>query len=295
MSQTQLRPLGFGEILDGAFTLYRRHFLVLFITTLIPLAPFGLMYARLLAGGAMTDPAAANAMLGMLFLLGLVSMVFIGVVFGALTRQTAQAYTGGRVSIGDGFVSGLRALLPMVVAGILMYIAMFVLFMIVAFGAGIVAGLFGLANSIIGVVIGGLFGLVAAILAIAFLASFFAVLPVIVVERKGPIAALTRSWALARGGRLRIVGVFFVSWLITTLPVLGIMLAIGTAAALVDPTQYAAMTTTQLYLQQAISTLSGSLTLPFTMACLVLLYFDRRIRSEGYDLEVATAALTPSP
>ena len=39
MSFSHLRPLGFGELLDGAFTLYRRHFPSLVLTALLLLGP----------------------------------------------------------------------------------------------------------------------------------------------------------------------------------------------------------------------------------------------------------------
>ena len=62
MPYTHIRPLEFGEVLDGAFALYRRHFVDFFLTALIPLAPFGIFYARLMADGAAFDPTAGDAM-----------------------------------------------------------------------------------------------------------------------------------------------------------------------------------------------------------------------------------------
>ena len=39
MSHPQLRPLTFGEILDGTFALYRRNFLDFFLASLVPFVP----------------------------------------------------------------------------------------------------------------------------------------------------------------------------------------------------------------------------------------------------------------
>ncbi|HEU0079725.1 MAG TPA: hypothetical protein VFQ76_18850, partial [Longimicrobiaceae bacterium] len=47
MSVSHLRPLSFGEILDGAFALYRRNFVVFVTTALVPLLPGVLLLAVL--------------------------------------------------------------------------------------------------------------------------------------------------------------------------------------------------------------------------------------------------------
>ena len=43
MSFSQLRPLSLGEMLDGAFTIYRRQFASLFLTALAPQLPMILL------------------------------------------------------------------------------------------------------------------------------------------------------------------------------------------------------------------------------------------------------------
>ena len=60
MSLSQLRPLAFGEILDGAFALYRRHFSVFVPTSLLAHAPLMLLWA---AYAAMGGDASSNAAL----------------------------------------------------------------------------------------------------------------------------------------------------------------------------------------------------------------------------------------
>ena len=291
MPYTHIRPLEFGEVLDGAFALYRRHFVDFFLTALIPLAPFGIFYARLMADGAAFDPTAGDAMTGLAGALSLVSVLVMLVVFGALAHQAAQAYTGAEVSIGDGFGFGLRKTVPLMVTSIVSMIILIVVWMALGVGVVFVVGVLSVFSTAAAVLVGVVTGLAAVVLSGAVFASLFAVGTAVVIEGAGPFAAVRRSWRLARGARGRIVGVLFVSWLITALATFGVMVALGFGQAIIDPESVAQLTTSQLYLQQAVSTLVGALTFPFSVACMVLLYFDRRVRTEGYDVEAATEAL----
>jgi hypothetical protein len=54
------------------------------------------------------------------------------------------------------------------------------------------------------------------------------------------------------------------------------------------------LTTTQLYIQHVSTTLVNALTTPYVVGVLVLLYYDRRVRREGYYVELAAAALSPT-
>ncbi|HEX6937955.1 MAG TPA: hypothetical protein VF158_00985 [Longimicrobiales bacterium] len=291
MSPVQLRPMGIGEILDGTFSLYRKHFALFFLTALIPFAPLIPLYATVLDPAALADPDAAQAATGTMVLLGLVSSIGTVVAMGALTHNASQAFTGGPVSFGSGFARGLRALFPLIGATIVIYIAV-----------GAVGAVFAIAAPLVAAAAGDLPGAARVLLAIAavvliillfigLLTSIFAVVPAVVVERKGPIGALARSWQLARGARTRILVIFVVCWLITSLPLLGVMVALGLGTAMLDPDAAATMTTGQLYLEQSATILTGALTFPFFIACLVLTYYDRRIRAEGYDVQLATAAI----
>ena len=67
MNQPLLRPLGFGEILDGAFTLYRRNFPTFALTSLVGMgivmvgfAVFGGSLLIAAAGGMGNGGAAAG-------------------------------------------------------------------------------------------------------------------------------------------------------------------------------------------------------------------------------------------
>lgn len=295
MSDSNLRPLGFGEILDGAFTLYRRNFVTFALTALIPTALMMVvlvfmgvgMLASLASGDAMTI---VSSFLG----IGLVVTLLVGLLFlamyGALTRQASQSYTGHPTSVADGFSAGARSALPMLGSTVVAVILFFIAIMAV----GIVIGIF---TAMVGAMGIGILTVLVTILAFCAMAAvylggialLFAVLPAIVVEGKGPIDAISRSIDLARGALGRVVGLMLVTMVITYLPIMAVMLLTGSFAQITNPGTVP--TTGQFAVQQVLSMGVGVLTTPFMVAVIVLLYYDRRVRTEALDVQMLTDRL----
>jgi hypothetical protein len=117
----------------------------------------------------------------------------------------------------------------------------------------------------------------------------FAVAPAVIVERAGPLEALERSVTLARGALGRVIGLMLVTILITYLPVMGVMAVTGGFAQLANPE--AVPSGAQFITQQVLSMGVGILTTPFMVAVIVLLYFDRRVRTEALDVQMMTDSL----
>jgi hypothetical protein len=294
MAIPSLRPLGFGEILDGAFSLYRRNFGPFVLTALVPsiaLLAGGLLYAFALGdylrqGG---DPAtAAAAILGPFLLF----IVFAGlatlVSWGALTRQAAQAFTGAPVSVPDGLKAGLRAVPSMLGAAFFAGVGTAV----VVVAAGIIGAMFIMVLGAIGVIVMTIAILAAYMLAITIFAG---VAPAIVVERKGPLSALTRSFDLVKGALWRTMGLVVVSVLIAYLPVIAVAFVTGSAGMMLNPTSAAAMPgANALIAQQVLGWIATVLTTPFMVSVFVLTYFDRRVRTEALDVQVMTDSLAPA-
>ena len=288
MSLQNFRPLAFGEILDGAFSLYRRNFGTFALTAVLPVAAITIAFAMAggasamaVAGGDFT--AAAAGTMGAFGLAMLVTAVASCVMWAGLTHEASEAYHGRPVTVGDGVQAGLRAFLPLVGAGIVFFIA----FMIGAFAVAMVAGIL---MAILGPVIGGVLmvGLIVAYYLGVF-ALMFAVVPAVVVERKGPIDALARSIELAKGAIGRVIGAMFVILIISYLPVLAItmggVMMMGGGAAAAEPSLAATL------VQSVLTMLASILTTPFMVAAVVLLYFDRRVRTEALDVQMAADSL----
>lgn len=262
MLPAQLRPLTLGEILDAAFALYRRHFSTFFLTAVLPMLPVVAFWAAfpLFARGN-PEQVAELANLGG-WLLAPYTIPATLLIWGALLHQLSRVYLGSPTSIREGYHRGVRRLLPLL-------------------GATLLAA----------VLIG--FGLILLVIpGILLLIMFFAVGPVVVIEGRGPIEALGRSRELARGAWGRIFGVLVLLFLITALPTFALTAAMGVGVAASGSGAIAAMESPWLFTAfQAFSVLISALTTPFMSAGLVLLYYDRRVRSEALDVELAAEGL----
>lgn len=297
MTMPALRPLGFGEILDRAFTLYRRN-LVLFLGTSLLLSMGVFIGVILLIGMGGVVMSVMPGVLGW----GAMALMVVGagalatIPWGALARQASQTYTGQRTSLGDGAEAGGRAAMTLLGAGLVAALSVGVLMFLVglvSYFLNLLAAGPGLAS--VSVVVGfvTVVGTIAAFVAVASL--YFGVLPAVVVEDKGPLEAVSRSLELAQGALPRIAGTMVVSLLIVYLPLVAVGVATGLFAA--TSTQ-PGMGTPQLFavvLQLGLNLLIPVLTTPFLVNVMVVLYYDRRVRSEALDVQMVTERLGLAP
>ena len=272
MAFSQLRPLSLGEVLDGAFTIYRRQFVSLFLTALLPQLPMiVLMALYYLFLGSVTRPAGPDlsATMGitvMLVALVLLPLAIIGsfTAIGGVTFQVARAYTGKPVSTGEAIRRGFQRSLPMT-------------------GAYLVVGIM------------SMFGLLAFIIGFFVVwVSAFAVAPAVVLERRGPIEAISRSWEMVKGAWGEVFLVIFIASMIATLPGSAVgMLAMvgGLVISGGDPDTLMAAQA----VGQVLSQLTRTLTIPFSLGATVLLYYDRRVRTEAPDVQMMAESLPQAP
>ena len=106
--------------------------------------------------------------------------------------------------------------------------------------------------------------------------------PVVVLEEVGAMEALSRAWFLTRGYRLRIAGLLFVCLILILIPYLA-LLALGGALSATLPIWIA-----------VVALLGRLLLTPILYCLLTLLYYDLRVRKEGFDLEMLAASLQPA-
>ncbi len=268
MAFSQLRPLGIGEILDGSFTLYRRHFVSMFLTALIPQIPlvvwsgiygFWASGVSSLTGGIPTLGGGSGALLVAVLVLSPVVLLSTVVAFGAVVFQFSRAYTGTPVGTREALRRGMKQVLPLTAALIVAWLM---------------------------VVMGFIFCVVPGIMAAL---ACFAVVPAVVLERRGPIEAIERSFQLIRNAWLEVFLVVLVVWLITTLPgmAVGMLSLVGVVVAKGDPQAAAGIQAGT----QVLSALVRTLTIPFSLGCTVLLYYDRRVRTEALDVQMMAESL----
>ncbi|MGV9252805.1 glycerophosphoryl diester phosphodiesterase membrane domain-containing protein [Streptomyces sp. NPDC003697] len=308
-----LRPLGLGEILDGAVSTMRTYWrtvlgislVVAVITEITVVLVQGLALDNLRTGN-LSDPNATPGEVGRAMAesvaesvagsgaVSLISLIGTVAATALLTTVTSRAVLGRPVTLGEAWRDARPQVLRLF--GLLM--------LLILIGAGVTAvgALPGILVAVSGEVVdgvglallGGLGGLVVALwLGVRLsLAS-----PALMLEKQGIKKALGRSVKLVRGSWWRIFGIELLAGLITFLISVIIVIPFSRVAAassgiglgsFVDGS--ARFGWTYLVISGIGSVIASTITFPISAGVTVLLYIDRRIRREGLDLELARAA-----
>jgi hypothetical protein len=276
-----LQPLSMSQLLDRAIRLYRNNFLIfvgIVAIAQIPATLVSIIGVWLAPTPTLAfDPAATVTDIWLqtlessgfgnnpwVWLGRLVTLLLVQLATAAMTKAVAENYLGHKIGLFDAYrkigQSGIALLLATFI-GIFFVIALLIWWVIVPC-LGWFTGL--------GMVF--FFGLVVLPL----------VAPVIVLERRGAMAGLQRAWDLARRriwwlvGFMLLLGLF--GQLVVTGPaLLSVFIIQGTVGSGLDAT-------TSTLIQQVISLLLNLIYLPLQLTCVTLLYFDVRVRTEGFDL-----------
>jgi hypothetical protein len=284
MPVPNLRPLGFGEILDSAFSLYRRNLTTFFLTALLPVAALvagGAIMAVLMGTGS--DAVAAVGAFGLVILL----LLSVMVQWGALVHQASQSFIAQPVDLKEAVRTGTRSMFTLFGAVFVHNIGM----SIVVVGGVLVMALVGTVVGALGVpalavVLGAgmIFGFVfvyvggAAVLAGAG--------PAVIVEGKGPVEALSRSLELLRGAFWRTAGLVMVTATIVYLPIVAVVFASGLSKG-GSGAEGGAAEAWAGFAMLAV----GIAAAPFIASVFVLAYYDRRVRTEALDVQLMTESL----
>lgn len=179
MSTFQLRPLGFGETLDAAFTIYRRWFLTLFLAALLPSV---LVIAYWLLIASLAGTGAETTVLGLADLVLVYQLIVSPVAWAASIYLVGRAVRSESLSIGAAYRHALWRLPAFAAALLLGAVIIGLASVLVLVPASLLVLAAGLASS--AVIIG--LGFVLPIVPASLLAIMcFAVLAVIVIEGKG--------------------------------------------------------------------------------------------------------------
>ncbi|MEN6576255.1 MAG: hypothetical protein ABFD90_07925 [Phycisphaerales bacterium] len=266
MDAMQLEPMSVGGILDGAFTLYRRNFLR-FITIVaiiqVPLSLITLLWATMMLRGVPNTLEDGDDMrLLLLSTVGRIVILFTAIVGnalcqGTLTRSVSEAYLGHETTVGQTYRSVLPKLVTLIGASLLV---------------GLVTGL----GFMLLVVPGVIFAL-----------WFFVTTPSIVVENHRATAGMSRSKALISGNLGKAFAVGFLATAIAFI----IMVPISTAAGLASKMLFANTPLLALFFRQFAALIGEVLAAPIPAAAAILLYYDLRIRKEGFDLQMLSQSM----
>lgn len=291
-----LHPLTLGDILDGAFKLYRGTFAQVALAVVVV---FGLLQlvtslgVRSLEAGFTFDPATSPESLGdvipvgALVVLGLsvlATLLVTPLVNGAVTWIAARYDLGEEPTWTDAYRAAARRFGALLGATVLTALLALGAFLVAVIVIGIPVALIGQASVPAAVILGVLAFLVIGIpLALIVAAVFYVIVPVIVLEDVGPVQALRRSYRLLRPQLLRVVGIVFVAGLLV-----GIVQAVIGGA-------FAALSFVAGPASWLVDTIGGTaaqlIAIPVAANIALLLYVDARIRREGFDIELLAEGL----
>jgi hypothetical protein len=259
---TQLRPLGLGEILDAAFKIYRTHFKTLALCVLVVAVPLTILAVLVQASAAdnafdptptaaQTDARFSGAGIAGFAGSALLAALATLLATAACTRAIAGAYLGEQVSWRESIRYAGRKLVPLIVLAILVALAS--------------------ALGVIVLFVGAIFVFVRTVVST----------PVLLVEDVGPGAAFKRSWSLVGGRWWATFATVLIVYIITA--VVGGILQVALIVPLLGGSGSELLGAVLTGLAQV---LTNVVTLPLTAGVITLIYFDLRVRKEGFDLEL---------
>jgi hypothetical protein len=297
-----LRPLGIAEILDGAIANIRHNpravlGLSLVITTVVQvLQSLGTYF--LIGDGARDEITAAPVMrsLGAQFTLSALGLLMSGyavlLLAGMLGPAVGRTLFGLPTSLRQVW-HDTRSSLPRLfgVTTLIMTISVPTMMLPIAPFVLLAATNGPASTGLTAAVIAGVIGFPVGLCLLIWLYVLFVLAtPAVVIERQGVFAALARAQRLVRGRWWRMCGVLLLTLLITIFMGFFALRVPFVVAELVlfgaEPTGAAAVV--QLAVDTAGRIVSWTLTSPFDAGVIALLYVDRRMRREGFDLELQT-------
>lgn len=287
---SDFRARSSAEILDAAFEIYRRHFAIFFavgVASALPMAlvqysSLTLSHAAAGQSAAATSPMAAMsiasiAAVQVAFVIAWAVMLFLAPFADAASAvTTARAYRGESVELADA----LRASFAKPVAVLLTYWARYFIIFGVAMAAMLVIGILVAVAKVVGLFLAVPLIVGVMVMTVIVWVRYFAVIPVLMVEGTPVADTMSRSRFLSDGEGFRII--FLVGGTIFLAGTLALILG-GIAGALISGVVGAVL---YLFCIAVVN--------QFPSVVLTLLYFDLRIRKEGYDIELLAGSLAPT-
>lgn len=252
-----LGPRKFGDILGETFRIYGRNFLKLL--AIVAIVEVILVVVGIFAGIFSLQQPIAGGDIESLIISVVIFLVAVIVAYplmaGALIHAVSEQYLRQKISIGQAYRFAWRRFGAILGAWILAFLA--------------VAGIIAICISVVIFSwVGWICVVVGSVAAIYLIVGWIFLCQAALLEGLGPIAALSRSWALVKGNWWRVFGIMLVVSLIAV--------AIGAILGLIPVVG---------------ETIGNILVAPITMTSATLLYYDLRVRKEGYSLEALVEEL----
>ncbi|KAA0085686.1 hypothetical protein CIW52_07355 [Mycolicibacterium sp. P9-64] len=301
-----LRPLGLSDIFNGAIAYVRMNpKATLGLTTAVvviaqicalvlqigPLAAAGGLNALGQGGGEVSDAALIGSSLSSLA--GVVATALATIVLsGLLTVVVGRAVFGSHITIGEAWQRA-RGRLPALIGFVCLEV--FGAVVLVAIAVVVVVAAASAVNGAAAFVIGAPL-VVALIVGLVYLGVKLSFAPtLIVLERLDVVSAMKRSFALVKNDFWRVFGIIVLGQLVAGIVAGAVSVPFtfgGQLLLVMDATSTSAIIF-GLILMAIGGALGQIITSPFNAGVLVLLYTDRRMRAEAFDLILQSGAAAP--
>ena len=314
-----LRPLGLGDILNGAVTSARRNPAATFGLAAIVMTIYGVISAifesiersqaaringteQALHNGQTLSQQQLDNLLGSVFGVVLpaaaativLSLVLTSALTGMLSAVIGRGVLGRRVGLGEAWRAGrvgavITTSLLLLLIGICVPLPVVVVVVVLAL----------LHLTPVAVLIGVLGGIATVVFELFLLVRLSVTLPALVLERVSPASAIKRSFELSRGSGWRLFGILLltelivgVASLVLSIPFTIVGSFLGGGVSLFSTS--ASASAAAVIIAAIGGIVASTVTAPLSAGVVVLLYADLRIRREGLDLALRAAAQSDS-
>ncbi|HEY7860776.1 MAG: hypothetical protein ACHQRL_00655 [Gemmatimonadales bacterium] len=268
MPAIEIRPRRATELVDAGFQLLRRYYPQLFTLAAIAMAPSVIL--RVLMRDSLSDPTVMVSHPGPAIFISLLAIVCSTIADAVLIVMASDGYLDGAVDPSRSLGKGMSRLGYVFIASIFRWFIIGSLAVALTVSVPLLTAVH-------------LQVLLIVIVPVAFWALFyvmlrtFAVSQAVLLEDSGPLEAFGRSLRLSESCGAH---VFFTLALVWLLYLIAYFVTLGVATALVTRTIaeiVAGVITVAIY--------------PLVAVVSTLLYYDLRVRKEGFDLEVMSREL----
>src|SRR5438105_3054125 len=310
-----LAPLGAGDLIDRAVRLYRQHFLTLIRIAAPPVlvSALGSTITTIAFRELSSTSSDVRVALYVLILMGgglviACGSLFSVIVMGGATRNLVShliwnepvsartTYRAVRSRFWGLLGASFLVACWLTFAGLVAFMA-YLFFSVVLFAA---IGFASMISPWITAIIGGIgtvAGITAGLILFFMLAGRMAYVPqAMLVEGRGVLAAIGRSFGLASGNVKRLMAMALFTFFATYSALMLLMIPLGWYGYLngIDLSPFGSNSPTWYAIgYEVILQCSHIMLAPIWMLGLSLLYVDERVRHEGYDIELMAARQLP--
>lgn len=268
MPAIEIRPRRATELVDAGFQLMRRYYSLLITVAAIAMAPSVIW--RVVMRDMLSDPTVMIAHPGVTITNLLIALVFTTIADAVLVVAVSDGYLNGSVDLASAVTRGGARVIQVLATSIIRWLLL-----------GFSVMLVGVASPLLLKLHLGLLLVLVIPLGVWFVfyvvLRTFAVAQAVLLEQKGPLEAFTRSVALSEKCAAHI---FFSLGLVFLLYIVIYGVTLGIASTLVSR-----------WVSEIIGGLAAVAIYPILATVTTLLYYDLRVRKEGFDLEVMSREL----